>query len=414
MRLQLPMNTPSSQPSTAPGAAERTGKDLRTGPLPAVLKGARALSRRCFVATRVVLAQSYRDAGRAAGAALDPHLDWEATWALRRALAQRGHGTAEGLDLFEREHLGWPLIERLYAGVSGLGLSTGFVAGAAADHLPPGPTTEELIAGVTEQATRIEELGGMPVLLPLVALARRRPNEDEVVAVYGAILERLGGPVLVDWPAASVVPVLAGYFPGRSFERVMALDPGKVRGARLTQHDARSVVRLRGQCLARGQALFVGDDPLFARWLLGGNPGTAAASCAAIERSVELGGQELALGDFCHGMLGLIEGLGTPVEEALARLESGDAAATLAAFEPLEALARWILRAPARLVPAALAFLAWVDGRQPNPMLPGRVERERDADDYRRLYSLAREAGALADPDAAERRLAGLERELGS
>ena len=374
------------------------------------------IQRLCFAAPRIVLAESYRALAHSterlgAPEEIAAHIDWETCAAQRRRLDALGFGVAEAMDTAQRFALGWKTAERLIQRTGALGLANGFVAGASADHLPPGSTLAELIEGVAFQARVIEEAGGVPILLPLALLARRRSCEDEYVEVYRALFERLRGPVLVHWLGAMFLPELEGYFPGRSFERVMALAPEKVRGAKLSLLDARLEVRLRRELLARDQLLFTGDDLHFSRLILGGDPESSIDAAPAVQRTVDFAGRTVALGDFSHALLGVLDGIAAPARAALDRLQAGDARGYLERMLPLEELGRWIFREPTRHYRAGLAFLSWVDGRQPNPMLANHEERARDADYYRRLFELALAAGALADPAVARRRLAGLERE---
>src|SRR5262245_58363798 len=63
------------------------------------------LSRRlCFAAARFVTAEGERAS-----------VDWEASWELRRRLQDAGFPLAEGLDLDERERIGWDALRRALA-----------------------------------------------------------------------------------------------------------------------------------------------------------------------------------------------------------------------------------------------------------------------------------------------------------
>src|SRR5262249_55569260 len=140
-----------------------------------------------------------------------------------------------------------------------LGLAQGFVAGAGSDLAGSAIPIGEQIDAIAEQAAAIEEAGGVPLLLPLASLSRRRMKEEEDVEVYKTLLARINGPVLVDWVGPKVRPELLDYFPGKSFERVMALDPAKVRGARFGQLDVTREARVRRELLGREQVLFTAD-----------------------------------------------------------------------------------------------------------------------------------------------------------
>ena len=64
-------------------------------------------------------------------------------------------------------------------------------------------------------------------------------------------------------------------------ERVMALEPTKVRGARLALFDVAREARLRRELLTRDQLLFTADRRNLAVLLRGGNPATLHASLTA-------------------------------------------------------------------------------------------------------------------------------------
>jgi hypothetical protein len=337
---------------------------------------------------------------------LERFVDWEGTWNLRRRLAGQGLALAEGLDLVQREAIGWPVMQRLISDHAREVPGTAFLVGVTADHLPPGRPVEDLVEGVAHQAGVVEESGGVPVLLPLRLLARRRATEDEHVEVYRSILERLGGPVLIDWTGSARLASFEGSFPGQSFERVMALDPAKVRGARMTWLDARVVVRVRRALAERGQLAFTGDDPLLVRWLAGGHPGAGEPEPAPTTGTTELAGAPASTGEFAHAALDLLEVGGPALVPALEALATGAGAAFRAQLEPLEALVRWILTVPARL-PSAIAFIARLDGQDPGVRYVGDGDAPAlGPDESRRLHELAAAAGLFADPVEAGRRLA--------
>lgn len=374
-------------------------------------------ARLCIAAPRIVLAESYRLVEHSlerpgAPAEIAEHVDWQATFAQRRRLDELGFAVAEAMDTAQRFAIGWPAAERLIRGTGELRLAHGFVAGASADHLSPGSPLDEIVTGTAWQARLIQEAGGVPVILPIAALARRRAHEQDYLDVYRALVERLPGPLLVHWLGPQFLSELAGYFPGRSFERVMALDREKLAGAKLSLLDERLELRLRRELASHGQILFTGDDLHFAHLLLGGDPDAPPDAPPPSQGSRDFLGRPVALGDFSHALLGVLDGVAAPARAALQRLEQGEVAGYLARMLPLEELGRWMFCEPTRGYRAGLAFLAWVDGRQSNLMLANHEERLRDAEHHRRLFELARAAGALEDAARAERRLASLEDEL--
>jgi len=256
-------------------------------------------------------------------------VDWEATAAEQRRLAGLGFGVALGLEAGERATLGWEGLRELVQRTGKLGLAQGFLAGAGCDQAGNAIPIGEQIDAIAGQTGVIEEAGGVPVLLPLATLSRRRAREDEYVEVYRTLLARIGGPVIVDWVGPRVRPELLDYFPGKSFERVMALDPAKVRGARFAQLDVARETRVRRELLTRDQLLFTADGAQLASLLLGANPGMPLARVPEPARFTELAGRSIALGDFSHALLAGMTVNPAALAAALERLEAGDLAGYL-------------------------------------------------------------------------------------
>jgi hypothetical protein len=362
-------------------------------------------TRLAFAAARVVMRDEYSAVPHALerpGAHAKPGepeeigrwIDWDTTLAQRARLGSLGFGVAEAMDTAQRFELGWESAARLIRATGELGLAAGFCAGAGTDHLPAVRGVDDLAAGVAEQCAFIAAAGGVPVLLPMPWLSAHGADEETFVDAYARILARVDGPVIVHWLGAMFLPALSGYFPGASFRRVMALDPAKVRGAKLSLLDPAREIELRRELGARDQILFTGDDLHFARLILGGGlEGEPGAQ--TVERWTELAGRRVALGDFSHAMLGILDGIAAPAADALARLDAGDVAGYLARMLPCEALGRHLFAPPARHYKAGLAHLAHVAGLQTNAMLVNHAERARDAAHYAQAAELARAAGAL-------------------
>jgi hypothetical protein len=297
-------STPS--PSGAPAARASDGAASRPRP-GQVPRGDRAVLRLCFLSV--------------------PGPEELVPGGLRR-LADLGLGAALALERSERERLGREGIAGLLRQAGAAALPLGFVAGAGVDELPGAASIGEQIEWIAAEAARIEEAGGIPVVLPIAALARRRAREEEYVECYRALVARLAGPVLVDWTGPAERPELQGYFPGQSFERVMALDPARVRGARFGLRDVAREARLRRALLAAGQLLFTSDRANLASLLLGANPGFETRA-ARIERTIDLGGRMVALGDFSHAILTGSSIRPEALAAALERLAADDVAGTL-------------------------------------------------------------------------------------
>ena len=361
--------------------------------------------RTAFAATHVVMAESYGSVPHSLERPGSPeeiaeHIDWRATMQLRRRLDAHGFGVAEAMDTAQRFQLGWQSAERLIRGCSALDLAHGFVAGAGVDHLQSIGSKRELIDGVVLQARTIQAAGGIAILLPLEWLAANRLGEADYVEVYGDIFAALDGPLLVHWMDEKFLPSLVGYFPGESFSRVMALDPGKVRGAKLSLLDADLERRVRAELLPRGQVVFTGDDLHFAELILG-----QGEIPPPVEGRADLGRQTLALGRFSHALLGVLDAVHEPAGLALRFLARGDSRRYLELMRPCEVLGQWLFQQPTQHYKAGLAFLSWLNGAQPNALLVNHEERARDRGHYLRAAELAARAGVLADARLASQRL---------
>ncbi|MCA8953007.1 MAG: DUF993 family protein [Planctomycetes bacterium] len=359
--------------------------------------------RLCFAAAHVALRDDYRELGHSlerpgAAAEIGSHLDWDTTMSLRRRLDALGFGIAEAMDTAQRFFLGWDNARELIARTAALGLGNGFCAGAGTDHLGAVAGPGDLVDGVVFQARFIQQHGGIPVLLPMPWLSQHRAEPDTYVEIYRDIVARLDGPLFVHWLGPMFLPSLAGYFPGDSFRRVMALDRGKLRGCKLSLLDDALELAVRRELLPHDQLVLTGDDFHFGRLILGGDPTAAPpAEPPAIERWTRVGRHEVALGDFSHALLGVLDGIAVPAARALQLLAAGDAAGFLAIMAPCEALGQHVFCAPTQHYKAGLAWLAHRNGWQPNAMLVNREELARDAAHYARCEELARRCGALPE-----------------
>jgi len=360
------------------------------------------LLRLCYAAAHVVLLDSYAaldhrldrpgDAG-----SIHRHIDWATTMAIRQRLAAHGLGIAEAMDTAQRFFLGWPGARELIVRCGRLRLPQGFCAGAGTDHLPQVRGPQDLVDGVVFQARLIQRCGGIPVLLPMPWLSQHGADAATYVRVYRDIVRQLQGPLFVHWLGAMFLPSLAGYFPGDSFHQVMALDRRKLRGCKLSLLDAGLEVTLRRELLRHDQLVLTGDDFHFGRLMLGGDAqGAPPAAVPAVQRWTELDGRQVALGDFSHALLGILDGIAAPTERALQALARGDAQGFLDVMLPCEALGQHVFAAPTQHYKAGLAYLAYRNGWQANAMLINREDLARDQQHYATCERLARACGALA------------------
>jgi len=336
----------------------------------------------------------------------DTALDWEVTLGLRRWLDEQGFGVAEAMDTAQRFEIGWLTARELIARCGALKLKSGFCAGAGTDQRPQADSAAALVDAVVDQCAYISQFGGIPVILPMPWFAQNGASADAYVDAYGAIFKQVKGPVFVHWLGEMFLPSLRGYFPGDSFSRVMALAPEVARGCKISLLDAEREVDIRRELLPRDQIVLTGDDFHFARTILGGDPdGPPPAGPPRVARWTEIGGRKVALGDFSHALLGILDVIAVPARRALDALVLGDAATFLRIMEPCEALGRHVFEEPTRDYKAGLAFLSWLSGRQPDYRLPGGLEGNRDRRHYHKCVGLAYACG-IASGDETLTRLA--------
>ncbi|MEC9048383.1 MAG: DUF993 family protein [Planctomycetota bacterium] len=363
----------------------------------------RTAFRLCYGALHVVMREEYRGLGHTlstpgAATEIEAHVDWSATMQLRRDLDRDGCGVAEAMDTAQRFFLGWPAARRLIAETGALHLEHGFCAGAGTDQLKRVGRRSDLVDAVVEQCAYITSHGGVPVVLPMPWLCEQRAGEREFVEVYEAIIRAVRGPILLHWLGPMFLPALEGYFPGRSFEKVMAIDPATVRGCKLSLLDRGFEEQVRKDLLASEQLVLTGDDFHFGALLLGDGE--------APSRTTTVGDREVAFGDFSHALLGVLDATARPTVAALQRLQEGDPAGFTAAMERCEALGQHVFAAPTQHYKAGLAFLAWLNGQQDNFLLVNREDTARDRDHYLRCAELARAAGCVRDERTFRSRLA--------
>ncbi|MCP4905621.1 MAG: dihydrodipicolinate synthase family protein [bacterium] len=326
---------------------------------------------------------------------LSNHIDWKRTFELRRRLDALGFGIAEAMDTAQRFQIGWENAARLIDGAGELQLKNGFVAGAGVDHLSCIADEDALVAGVIFQVNAIQAAGGIAILLPLPWLCEQGYDEDGFVRVYGKLADALNGPLFVHWLGEMFLPALKGYFPGASFSRIMAAHPQTLRGAKLSLLDAELERRLRADLATRDQIMLTGDDFNFAELMAGG----------PITGTTHILNRTVPTGEFSHGLLGIFDGIAEPASLALQFLARGDEARYLELMEPCAQLSRHLFEAPTQHYKAGLAFLAWLNGDQPNAMLVQHEESARSIQHYVKAACLASAAGVIRDAERAARRL---------
>ena len=348
-------------------------------------------SRRVYAAAHV--------AARAGGV-----IDWGATMGFRDYLWAHGFGIAEAMDTAQRGMgLSWARARELIArSAERLAKHEGSPAaadagallacGAGTDQLADGESHSlaAIVRAYQEQVEFVQDAGAGVILMASRALAASARSARDYLDVYRELLEQAERPVIVHWLGEAFDPALRGYWGGSDFEAAAdtvleLIDQAgpKVDGIKLSVLDAGKEVALRDR-LPAGVRLYTGDDFNYAELIRGDESGHSDA------------------------LLGIFAAIAAPAAAALHALDDGDLAGYEAAMTPTIALSRVIFEAPTYYYKVGVAFLAWLNGLQPEFAMLGGLERERSTGHLVRVFELAAVAGALTEPELAVERMAGL------
>jgi hypothetical protein len=323
-----------------------------------------------------------------------PAIDWERTIAYRRHLWSLGLGVAEAMDTAQRGMgLDWPtsleLIGRALEAARDVPGAL-IASGAGTDHLAPGPdvTIDQVIAAYETQCAAVEKLGGRIILMASRALAAAARGPDDYVRVYDRILGQVQAPVIIHWLGEMFDPALAGYWGAADHMDAMAtcLDvlgahAGKIDGIKISLLDKDKEIAMRRR-LPHGVRMYTGDDFNYAELIAGDAQGHSDA------------------------LLGIFDAIAPAAAAALGSLTRGDLDRFHAILAPTVPLSRHIFRAPTRFYKTGVVFMAYLNGHQDHFAMVGGQQSARSALHLAELFRLADQAGLLADPDEACRRMA--------
>jgi hypothetical protein len=317
-------------------------------------------------------------------------IDWESTLAFREYLWSQGFGVAEAMDTAQRGMgLSWEqaleLIQRTAARASEIGGA--LVCGAGTDQLHEGASLAQVCAAYEEQITAVQDTGATVVLMASRALVAAAHSAGDFRDIYRHLLSGVRRPVILHWLGEMFDPALTGYWGGETFEQAAASvlqiigDAGAmVDGVKLSVLDAGKEVWLRRR-LPAGVRMYTGDDFNYAELIEGDEQGHSDA------------------------LLGALAAITAPAAAALAALDEGDHARYRAIIEPTVPLSRTLFEAPTYEYKAGIAFIAWLNGLQPEFAMVDGFERRRSDEHLIRLFELAAAAGALIEPELAVERI---------
>jgi Protein of unknown function (DUF993) len=323
-------------------------------------------------------------------------VDWESTMRFRDHLWAHGFGVAEAMDTAQRGMgLSWAqareLIERSAARAASVRNGT-LACGAGTDQLADGESypIPRIIDAYAEQVGFVQSTGAEVILMASRALAASARGSGDYLEVYGELLRQAERPVILHWLGEAFDPALRGYWGAARFgaaaDTVLELIDrarGKVDGVKLSLLDAGREVALRRR-LPAGVRLYSGDDFNYAELIRGDGQGHSDA------------------------LLGAFAAITAPAAAALAALDRGDLAGYDAAMAPTVPLSRLIFEPPTFNYKVGVAFLAWLNGFQPEFAMLGGLQRRRPARHLIRVFERAAAARALTDPELAVERMSGL------
>jgi hypothetical protein len=201
------------------------------------------------------------------------------------------------------------------------------------------------------------------------------------------VLSQAGTPVMLHWLGAAFDPAMRDYWGDTDLDaatdtvlQVMRLHPGAVTGIKISLLDAGREVDMRRR-LPTGVRMFTGDDFNYDTLILGDSHGHSEA------------------------LLGVFDAIAAPARAALERLDADDPTGYSAILGPTVPLARHLFAAPTSAYKTGVVFLAWLNGHQRHFHLLGGAQSARPVTHLVRLFELADEAGALADPELAVTRM---------
>jgi hypothetical protein len=319
-------------------------------------------------------------------------VDWDKTIAFREHVWDLGLGVAEAMDTAQRGMgLDWPTsLELITRSVAAAKRRNALVfSGAGTDHLAveDAKTLDDVIRAYEEQISAVEKVGGRIILMASRALARLGRNADDYARVYDRVLSQVREPVIIHWLGDMFDPALSGYWGTRDLDKAMDTavaiinaNAVKVDGVKVSLLDKQREIDMRRR-LDKRIKMYTGDDFNYAELIAGDDRG------------------------FSHALLGIFDAIAPAASYALSRLAAGDEAGFHDVLGPTVPLSRHIFKAPTRFYKTGVVFMAYLNGHQDHFTMAGGQESARSMLHLAELFRLADQAGLLANPELATRRM---------
>lgn len=338
-------------------------------------------SRVAYAAAHVV---PWQTAENVPGAPAD--IDWDATLAFRHHVWSWGLGVADAMDTAQRNMgLDWPACAELIRRSAAEAASVGgdLVVGVNTDHVAEASISlDEVISAYLEQLEVAEDAGAGVVLMASRHLARAATSAADYERVYGEVLSRAGGPVVLHWLGEAFDATLRGYYGSTETPtasdtvlRIIEDNANKVSGIKMSLLNADSEIALRER-LPVSARMFTGDDFNFVGLIESGS----------------------------DALLGAFAAFAPNASAAIQALDAGDVDGYRAILGPTEALARQVFAAPTQYYKTGVAFLSWLNGHQPAFSMVGGLHSARSLPHLAEIVRLADEANAFEQPELAASR----------
>jgi hypothetical protein len=300
--------------------------------------------------------------------------------------AQRGMG------------LDWPATQELIkrSGAEAAAVGGLLACGAGTDQvdlgtLPSGrPGLDAVIEAYREQVALVTGAGARVIVMASRALAQVARTPDDYRYVYDTLLSEVSEPVILHWLGPMFDPALAGYWGSGDVAAATATFTALVRdhaatvdGVKVSLLDAEHEVALRADlaALPHPVRLYTGDDFNY---------------------------PELIDGDGTHhsdALLGIFAAIYPAASAALQAYDEGRAADGRAILDSTRELGRHLFEAPTFYYKTGVAFLSWLNGRQPAFSMVGGLQAGRSVPHLVRAFQLADRARLLLDPELAAHRM---------
>ena len=357
-------------------------------------------------------------------------IDWDATLAFRRNVYSWGLGVADAMDTAQRNMgLDAAATRELIARSAEVAREEGgsVVVGVNTDHVDEERISlQRVIDAYVEQLHFTEEQGAGPVLMASRHLARVAESRTDYLRVYAAVLQQATAPVVLHWLGTAFDPQLEGYFGSSDWReasatllRIIAENPGKVAGVKMSLLDAESEIAVRAQ-LPEGVRMFTGDDFNYVGLIGGDSSGSSSEDARSGSLSGALSEDARSATETKRGarvennrshsdaLLGAFAAITPVASAAIQALDAGDPARYLEILGPTEELSRQVFAAPTFYYKTGVAFLAWLNGHQPAFQMVGGLHSARSLPHLSRIVELANASLALEDPELARERWHGM------